>query len=72
MVEAKLEDSFKAAKPIRHRINVFLRDNNVSYTVALIAMTQVMMDIAVYGLGQTEQDARKLLMSLFLTDDMKN
>jgi len=61
----------EAARPIKQHIAVLLKNEDVSYTIAMVAMTQVMMDIAVLGLGQTEQQARGLCAALFLTDDVK-
>jgi hypothetical protein len=57
---------FDEARPVRQRIGQMLKDGNVSYTAALVAMANVMMDIVVLGWGKTEPEARSFLISLFI------
>ena len=64
------EAEIEAAKLISRRISKLLADNKVHYSVALLAMRQLMLGIAVVGTGKQEQEARKFLASLFLTDDV--
>jgi hypothetical protein len=62
----------EAATSAKRSINALFRDNHISPVAALIAMADIMMDIALDCAGMSEQDARKLLAALFLIDDMKN
>jgi hypothetical protein len=62
------EELLEQAYPVRQLIAQLLKDKKVSYTVAIVACTQVMLDIGVQGLGLSEQEARRVMADLFITD----
>jgi len=71
LTEDECAQLLEQAYPVRQRIALLLKDNKVGYTVAIVAMTQVMMDIGVLGLGLSEQQARRVMADLFMTHIMK-
>jgi hypothetical protein len=62
------EELLEQAYPISQLIGRLLKDNKVSYTISIVACTQVMLDICVLGLGLSEQEARRVMADLFITD----
>jgi hypothetical protein len=69
MNEEEMKQVLDEARPVKHRIALLLQDGKVGYTIALVAMTQVMMDIVVLGFGKTEPEARAFLTSLFIPEE---
>jgi len=50
---------------VKTRIGLALKDDKVSYAVAITAMAKLMLEIAVLGCGKEEQDARAFCSSMF-------
>jgi hypothetical protein len=69
MTKPKLNQILDEAGPVMQRINKMLKDGNVSYTAALVAMANVMMHISILGLRKTEPEARSFLISFFIPED---
>jgi hypothetical protein len=66
----ELEDVMEEARIVKRCIGLMLKEGDVSYPVALTALAQVMLDIAVLGLSEQEQEARAHLASFFILDDV--
>jgi hypothetical protein len=62
----------EAAKPVRQQILALLENGKISYSVALVAMSKVMLEIAITGLGMEEGKARAVLASFFVLDEQKH
>jgi hypothetical protein len=60
---------YDEAWPVSRRILQMLKDDEVSYPAALVAMGGAMMEIVELGLGKTEAEARSYLISFFTPDD---